>query len=448
MKVGRLFLISMIPLMALIMRIASTPTANLSYLPLAGFALFGRVQAIQALALSFLFTMINPGIGAETEFASIGRYVVLAAAAGSVFYRFAVKIKFTRLQSTTLATFFLGLFFIIHSFFFSPIVDVSVFKALSWTVAMVTLLSAWFGLGADERELLESQLFGGLILVMLVSLPLLVLPLGYLRNGTGFQGVLNHPQAFGLTMGLLSARLASQIFGQKKPPVAMVALVAMCFVLVVLSQTRTAGLALLLGVGIAVVTVPGLSGRKIRAVLPGLRSRRVHLMLVLGLLGVILSGPLLMPKIDAYLKKGRQTAGLVESYELSRGILIERMVDNIREKPFFGSGFGIASIPATMEIRRDPILGLPFGAAIEKGVAPLAILEELGIIGFAAVAAWGWMLLRRSARGGVAPLAVSITVLLMNMGESTLFSPGGFGLLSLILLAWASASERATKGRQ
>ena len=48
--------------LALAMRIASTPTANLSYLVIAGYALAGRTHAIQALAASWFFTMISPGI--------------------------------------------------------------------------------------------------------------------------------------------------------------------------------------------------------------------------------------------------------------------------------------------------------------------------------------------------------------------------------------------------
>jgi hypothetical protein len=53
---------SLIPILAMAMRIASTPTANLSYLVIVGYALLGRAQAIQALALSWLFTMLSPGI--------------------------------------------------------------------------------------------------------------------------------------------------------------------------------------------------------------------------------------------------------------------------------------------------------------------------------------------------------------------------------------------------
>lgn len=431
----------------LTLRMASEPTANVSYLLLAGYAFCGLAQAIQALALLFLFTMLNPGIAAESTLASVGRYVVLVAAASSVLYRCKALIKSTLHTPMVVATFMLGLFFVIHSFIFSPIVDVSVFKALSWTLAMSTLISSWSTLRRNERELLSNQIFGGLILMMLASLPLLASPLGYLRNGTGFQGVLNHPQAFGLTMAMLGAWAASQMFGQKKTSWLMVGLVAACLVFVVLSETRTAGIALFLGVGIALVTAPSLSRRSVRVVLPGLYNKRVHLILVLGLLIALFAGPQLVQNtISEYMDKRVQSASLADSYKLSRGFLMERMLVNIKKEPFWGTGFGIASNPGSMEIQRDPIIGLPVGAAIEKGVMPLAVLEEVGSIGFVAVAIWIWMLLRRSARGGVTPLAVSITALLINMGESTLFSPGGFGLLLLILLAWTSASGQVMDG--
>lgn len=445
----RSFLISvMAPITLVLARIVSTPTANLSYFFLAVFALFGRVQAIQALALSWFFTMISPGLGAEATFGSIGRYAVLAAAAVSVFYRSNLIITRTPVKPMTFATLLLGLFFVIHSFIFSPIVDVSVFKALSWTLAMTTLIASWSGLNDDERTLLEKQIFGGLALLMLASLPLLALPLGYLRNGSGFQGVLNHPQAFGPTMALLGAWAAGQMFGQEKPSWSAVALVAACLVLIVLSEARTAGLALVLGVGAAVAIAPGLSGSSIRELLPGLRSRRVHLLIAVGMAGAILAGPQLSARIGDYIAKRGETATLAGAYEVSRGQKIEQMFGNIKEKPLQGIGFGIASNPSLMDIQRDPILGLPTGAAIEKGVLPLAILEEVGILGFVAVAAWVWLLLRRSSLGGVTSLAVTITALVMNMGESTLFSPGGMGLLPLILLGWAFASGQKQEARQ
>jgi hypothetical protein len=69
------------------LRLASENTANLGYLVLAAYALFGRAQAIQALAMSWLITMINPGLAPESSLAAAGRYLVVFAAAGSVFTR-------------------------------------------------------------------------------------------------------------------------------------------------------------------------------------------------------------------------------------------------------------------------------------------------------------------------------------------------------------------------
>jgi hypothetical protein len=140
-------------------------------------------------------------------------------------------------------------------------------------------------------------------------------------------------------------------------------------------------------------------------------------------------------------KSGRADVnGVLQAYQDSRGGKIDAMLGNIAEHPLRGIGFGIASDPYFMVVQRDPYFGLPVGASVEKGVAPLAVLEELGVFGAGLVGFWVLRLLTRSARGGLAPFAVCLTALLLNMGEATLFSPGGFGLLPLVLYGWAYAS--------
>mgnify|MGYP001309584746 FL=1 len=189
------------------MRVFSTPTANMSYWLLAGYALLGRSYAIQALALSWLFTMLNPGIGPEGVSSGIGRYGVIAAAAVSVLWRSLSMRRGAdfRVNRLVLMTLLLGGGFVLHTLFISPIRDVSLLKAVSWTITFATLLSAWSGLVPQARQQLEYQLFVGLTVLMLASLPLLGTNLGFRVNGTGFQGVLNHPQAFGPVMALLAA---------------------------------------------------------------------------------------------------------------------------------------------------------------------------------------------------------------------------------------------------
>lgn len=439
---------ALVVLVLLGLRLASGPTAAAAFFLLAAYALTGRAQAIQALALSWLFSMLSPALAPEVPLAALGRYAVIAGAALSVLLRVrrgrdtgGVSIHYL-----VLLTLLLGAGILAHALLFSAIRDVSVLKVASWTVAAATLLSAWAGLDESARQRLERQIFGGLVLLLLASLPLVASGRGYLVNGTGFQGVLAHPQTFGPTMALLAAWLGSRIVADPRPPWRVVGLFVMALVLILLSEARTAGLGLVLGLVVAAFSGRVLARRKLRDYLPGLRSRRVQMAVGFGLLVVIAAGPFLGQRVGTYLAKRSGTSNVVEAYDRSRGAKVDQMWDNIREHPLRGIGFGVASDPLEMEVKRDPVLGLPTGASIEKGVVYLAVWEELGLLGLLAVLVWLWLLVRRAARGGMTPLAVCLTVLFMNFGEATLFSPSGMGMLSLILLAWASTSRRPPQG--
>lgn len=113
------------------LRIASGPTASLRFFLLAAYAATGRAQAIQALVMSWLFTMISPGIAPSASMGAVGRYVVLFSAAISVIYHSGLLSGHIRAQTFSLFTIFLGFFLVIHSFVVSPIPDVSIFKAVS-----------------------------------------------------------------------------------------------------------------------------------------------------------------------------------------------------------------------------------------------------------------------------------------------------------------------------
>lgn len=430
------------------LRLFSSPTATAAYFLLAVFALTGRAQAIQALALSWLFSMLSSAVAPDVPLAALGRYVVLAGAALSVLLRAGRGTSSSRVpvKRLVLATLLLGFGIVAHALLFSAVRDVSVLKAASWTVAVATLLSAWSALSAEARQRLERQLFGGLVVLMLASLPMVARGSGYLVNGSGFQGVLSHPQAFGPTMALLAAWLASRILAETRPPWRLVGLFVIALVLIVLSEARTAGLGLMLGLLVAIAAGRLLAGQRLGDYMPGLRSRRVQLTMGLGLLAVIAVGPLLGNKVAMFVAKRGSSYNVVEAYDRSRGRKVDEMWTNIREHPIRGIGFGVASDPFSMEVARDPVLGLPTGASIEKGVLYLAIWEELGLMGLMAVLAWLLLLIRRAALGGMTPLAVCLTALIMNLGEAMLFSPSGFGMLVLILVTWAASSTRGSVG--
>jgi hypothetical protein len=387
--------------------------------------------------------MLNSGLAAVATNATVGRYLVLLAAVVSV----AWHAGFMRLDKLPFFSAVLGAFFFFHSFVVSPLPDVSILKAVNWTAAIVTLLVAWAGLDVEARNRLQNWLFCFLVVIALVSLPLFLFPsIGYLRNGTGFQGILSHPQAFGPAMALLGALSFGRLLSQSRPSWWLVTLSFGCLLLVLASEARTAGVALVISLLVSVVLISVLSGRKVRDVAPALRSKRLAAVGLLVLTAVTILGPRMSDVVNDYItKSGRaQVGGLIEAYDVSRGGLIDEMTDNIERNVLTGIGFGIASEPSSMFVSRDPIFGLPVGASIEKGVMPIAVMEEVGVPGFILVAIWIWVLLRRAAHNGMAPLIVALTALLINMGEAILFSSGGMGMLLLILLAFSASKPRST----
>ncbi len=446
-KTDRKFIIVVVVVIGL--RLLSSATADLAYMVTAVYALSGRAQAIQALVMSWLLTNISPGLAPSASMAGLLRFAILICAAMSIFLHGGWSLHRRRARTFFYTTIWLGLFIIFHSLVFSPYPDVSILKALSWSLAMATIIVAWQGLSEHARKKVSLQIFGGLIVILVVSLPLSLHPLGYLRNGSGFQGILNNPQVFGPVMALLGTWAVAQMLSQKKPGWWLVTLTGACIVMIMMSEARTAGLSLILGIGTSLLLSPFFANVSLTRMAPGLRSPRIWSIGGIALLVGIVAAPLIGQQLHHYLtKSGRaEVGGLLEAYEDSRGVLMAPMIRNISEHPMTGIGFGVESISGTMIVRRDPVFGIPLAASIEKGVTPLAVLEELGIPGAIFVAAWLVMLLKGGARSGLAPFAVCLTVLFLNLGEATLFSPGGAGLLYLVLLGWAFAGGSVVSKR-
>lgn len=426
---------------ALALRIVSAQTAPLAFIVIAIYALAGRAQSMHALWLCWLLTMMSSGVAPESTAASAGRYLVHAAAAISVGARSNFLRNGFRIPRPVLATGLLGSFLILHSACFSQVPEVSALKAVSWTLVTTTLVAGWAGLNSSDRSRVEAQMFGGLIAVLVASLPLLFTDIGYLRNGTGFQGILGHPQALGPAMALLGAWLAGTLLANRQPSWLRIATFGLSVAIVVLSEARTAGLALVLGLCGAMVGTVIQARLSFRSIAPGLSSGRLHLLAVLAVGALVSAGQHIASGVTDYLQKRGGQSSVMASYEVSRGSLVYSMLDNFQSSPLLGIGFGIASDPSTMIVERDPLLQLPIGATVEKGVLPVATLEEVGLVGAVFIALWLLMLIRRALRGGLAPASVFLTALFSNLGEATLFSAGGMGLLVLLVLTWAGTAQ-------
>src|SRR5690606_39241422 len=131
-------------------------------------------------------------------------------------------------------------------FSFNP--GVSFLKVTSWVMVLLTSSLVWRDLSADDRTLLSRQLFWGLTIVLVVSIPILLIPQGFLRNGRGFQGVLAHPQTFGPFAAILGTWAVGKFLSQPRAGSYLLYLAVACLALSVLSQARTAVFSFILGV--------------------------------------------------------------------------------------------------------------------------------------------------------------------------------------------------------
>lgn len=434
-------------LLAIILRVASGPTGDLSFIVLGIFALFGKRQAIIALLFSWLFLMLNPALFPGASFGAIGRYFVLLAALKPALTKTESNAGGVRSHASHPLTVILTIFIFYHSLIYSQMPDVSLLKLASWALTFFILLKCWGALPPQARSETQQFIYVFLVAIAMISVPLLAIGAGREVNGRGFQGVLGHPQAFGVVIGLLGAWTALLVLSRKDPPVAMYLLVPVCCALIILSQARTGLLAMLIGIVVAVMSSPALSGRKLSEIMPGLTRPPV----VFGMLGSLVLLPLtsvfLGGAISQFIQKQGGAETVADAYMASRGGLIEEMLQNIERNFYSGIGFGIGSNPHEMEILRDPILGLPVSALVEKGALPFAVFEELGVFGFAIFVAWLASIVFRSARSGIVPLGLTTVFVALNMGEATLFSAGGVGMLGLIFLAWAVTGNQLDQAR-
>ena len=78
-------------LIIIFLRFGSSYTSDLSYIFLIIFALTGRIQIVQALLLSWFFSMSNSDLIADSDYATIGRYLIVITCALSVLLRVSLK---------------------------------------------------------------------------------------------------------------------------------------------------------------------------------------------------------------------------------------------------------------------------------------------------------------------------------------------------------------------
>lgn len=424
---------------AIVMRISGTDLSYGAFALLVAHAARGCEQAIQALFLSWLFASLNealfPPIG-DVELIRILILIVAATRAGMDYFD---KEQFIVKSGVTIPLVnFIGICFL-NSIFVSELPSLSLLKTFVFGILAFSTVWIWTRSGA-LRASITMWFFNSLKLIALLSAFLAPLGMGYERNDFGFQGILNQPQGFGIAMALLATWQFGDMLIKQKYSVTEVAQLLIFTGLLYMTASRTGMLAFALGMGGAALIAFFSHRRELRSALfeipPSIRLMGVGSIIIV----LIIFLPEITYSVQMAIFKGEADSTISENFSGSRGELIEASYESFKEHMIFGKGFALPTFYDEFSIRYESLFGLPVSAPVEKGVLPVAVLEELGIVGGLFFVWLLYSLVRHVSRSrGFEMVALLICALAINLGEAVLFSAGGFGLLVWLFIGMALA---------
>lgn len=429
---------------AIFFRINSEITANLAFVILLITCFFGPRHIIISLILSWVFSSLNAQIAPYASYAVVIRFVIFFTVFLLVF-PFNLRGLWLNNKELYINFFLLFFFIIIHSFLISEISDVSIFKALNWFLYFFILLICWSRISDDEYLKLLKDILIILLLIVSLSLFFLKNDIGYIKNTDSFQGILNHPQIFGMVMGLTAIVILNfqklNFFSFK---LSFFFLIIVTYFLI-LSESRTAIFAFFGAYIIFLSTKNKFNFQYKKYINVNLFSIAFSLLIFLIILFLIykLNDFFYIEFIDnIFTKSGRLVNdNFLDVYLQTRGELIFTSYDNIYQKFWNGIGFGLASQPEQMMIIREEYFGIPLNAPVEKGQFIIAILEELGFFGLIFFIIFLLKCLNSALNSRSNFISIFFIVLFFNLGESSFFSTGGIGGLLNIFFTMAIAHK-------
>ena len=242
-----------------------------------------------------------------------------------------------------------------------------------------------------------------------------------------FNGMTHHSQMLAPTIAMLATWvLCDMLFVERRFAILHVGVMLPAPVLLYLSRSRGGLLDIVAVMGtIFFVCMP-------RARLAHAIKNRLVQMLLLAtmfLVGALIVGQIRNQTLSKWLRKtehvGGDTRSLKDAFTGRRQALIAYNLNDFKLNPLFGMGFQVVR---GMEQAYRAKMITWYSASVEKGVTPYVILGETGLVGAGVfliflIVFYGTCLKRRYLS-----LITSFTcVLVANLADSTLFSPGGLG---------------------
>lgn len=404
------------------------------------------VMIVRSPQAAFLALMLA-GLGLATNGVIVPKNALWTVARLAILFvclaRFAIDLSRTR-RSLVRQPYFITLIMFSTAAAICSVVSgyflhIALLKLVSFTVGLTAVLGGVEVL-RDRRVDLTPWIMAIAGAIAINGFLILVLGGGYglVNEGTTdlfFKGPFYHANACGPFCALLGVLLFSTwLFSPYRGRWVCLVLVVPFLYFLWLSKSRTGGAAMVAGLFFVFALTYMPAARRF------VRTRLTMSRGVLVGVGAMLALAVFVIDLSTQGAIARGLQGFVYKYGMdeqttilaSRLGPIEFSWRNFLDRPLFGLGFGTS---LSEYFVANATL---FSAPIEKGFLPTAILEEVGIFGTVPFVVFvftlaGSLWRRRNAPG----LAMLCTFLVCNLGELFIFSFGGWGLFSWMLVAAA-----------
>ena len=251
----------------------------------------------------------------------------------------------------------------------------------------------------------------------------------YAGGMTLFCGILDHSQSLSPILGLSFAwLLCDMLFVENRIRIPHLALILLALPMIYMTRSRLAFVVLATGLTI----IYFYTIRKVPV--PYSLKRKFSAGMTMFIAAIVLAMAVMEAKDNTLTKWLRKTQdvgadiqqrSLTEAVTASRQGLIEYSMYEFQTNPVFGTGFQVSNQNRAMA-GRDAVF--VFSAPIEKGILPIMVLGETGVVGITLFIVFLIVFYLSAMRQRLYVTITLFTVFLAtNMGEGSFFSVGGMG---------------------
>lgn len=199
-----------------------------------------EVGALKIIIIISLRDIINPGIAVDMGSLQTLKMIIIVTYS---FYLFSSIFKLdkksiNRLRWVMATVAFFTIYNVFVALFFSSLPTVASFKVLSYSIVFIGILIGFANI--SKRFNILDRMLNYFKIIILTSLLTIPFPVAYLINGWSFQGVLNHPNMFGIFTVLFVAILLGKYGNNQKITKFDLFFLTISLLMIILTNSRTA----------------------------------------------------------------------------------------------------------------------------------------------------------------------------------------------------------------